>query len=367
MVIQGERSSPIVAMVGQRFMFAMWFAWEQPGGRGNYHFMDPLASLLSVDVSNREGLSARGPMRSANPSEPKLLCIIGIARTGTNHLASVLADIPEIDSRRELFNPLRSWTMHPHELAELSRRSGKTFPHSPEDARAVQVIRQHPDLALDCLADLLPPDKRILCLKVFRNQLSIRQVKRTIIRRPDTIVVFVRRRPIDTYVSYRKAAYLKQWAKVDTTKLKVTLDPAGFVKWWRQTAAWYLGVEAACWSIDKPFHRLSYEEDIDCPPIEAARRFCAVLERHGIRNLTMPQADKEIGLTRQDLNREVGDRVANWPEFRDRLAAMGFLEKAIEPFPQFEPGRWDRLRRRLFERSGSFRTLGAAAEGARRA
>lgn len=298
---------------------------------------------------------------AARATEPKLLCIVGIARTGTNHLASILDGIPEIDARRELFNPLKCWTMHPHELAELSRRSGKMFPHSADDARAVQVIRRHPGLALDCLADLLQPDKRILCLKVFRNQLSVRQVRRAIVRRPDTIVVFVRRRPIDTYVSYRKAAYLKQWAKVDTTKLKVTLEPAGFVKWWRQTADWYVRLEAACWSIDKPFHRLSYEEDIDCPPLEAARRFCAVLERHGIHNLTMPQGDKAIGLTRQDQNRDVGDRVANWPEFRDRLSAMGFLEKAFEPFPQFRPGKWDRFRHRLFGRNRGLFALGGPA------
>lgn len=302
-------------------------------------------------MSSHEGLPARASVKTAHQSEPKLLCIIGVGRTGTNHLASVLADIPEIDSRRELFNPQRSWTMHPHELAELSRRSGKVFPHSSESAEAVNVIRHSPGLVMDCLADLLPADKRILCFKVFREQLSIGQVKRTIISRPDTIVVFVRRRPIDTHVSYRKAAYLKQWAKVDTTQLRVTLDPAGFVRWWRHTAAWYERLEAACWAMEKPFHRLSYEEDIDCPPIEAARRFCAVLERHGIRNLTMPQADKTLGLTRQDRNTEVADRVANWPEFRDRLSAMGFLEKAFAPFPQFEPSAWDRLRHRLFDRT----------------
>lgn len=300
-------------------------------------------------MSSHEGLPDRASPNATSQSEPKLLCIIGVGRTGTNHLAAVLADIPEIDSRRELFNPQRSWVMHPHELAELSRRSGKTFPHSPESADAVQVIRRRPGLVMDCLADLLPPEKRILCFKVFREQLSIRQVQRAIISRPDTIIVFVRRRPIDTHVSYRKAAYLKQWAKVDTTQLKVTLDPASFVRWWRQTAAWYRRLEAACWALDKPFYRLSYEEDIDCPPIEAARRFCAVLERHGIRNLTMPQADKGLGLTRQDRNTEIADRVANWPEFRARLSAMGFLEKAFEPFPRFEPNAWDRLRHRLFD------------------
>jgi Sulfotransferase family len=299
-------------------------------------------------MSSHEGLPTRASVKTAQQSEPKLLCIIGVGRTGTNHLASVLADIPEIDSRREVFNPQRSWTVHPHELAELSRRCGKVFPPSPESAEAVKVIRQHPGLVMDCLADLLPPDKRVLCFKVFRGQLSIRQMKRTIISRPDTIIVFVRRRPIDTHVSYRKAAYLKQWAKVDTTQLKVTLDPADFVRWWRQTAAWYERLEATCWAMDKPFHRLSYEEDIDCPPVEAAHRFCAVLERHGIRNLTMPDADKALGLTRQDLNKDVGDRVANWAEFQSRLSAMGFLEKAFDPFPQFEPSAWDRLRHRLF-------------------
>jgi hypothetical protein len=295
-------------------------------------------------------IDPHGPLThdATRSTEPRLLCIVGIARTGTNHLAAVLDSIPEIDTRRELFNPLKCWTMHPDELAELSRRSGKVFPHSVESPQTVEVIRRHPGLALDCLADLKKPDKRILCFKVFRGQLSRRQVKKAIISRPDTIIVFARRRPIDAYVSYRKATYIKQWARVDTTDLKVNLDAAAFVKWWGLTSTWFLRLEAACWAMGKPFHRLSYEDDIDCPPAESARRFCAILEANGIRNLTMPPEDKAIGLTRQDLNREVENRVANWPEFHRRLSEMGALDKAFAPFPHYQPSTWDKFLHRLF-------------------
>jgi hypothetical protein len=301
----------------------------------------------SLGRTDGSAISRHAVSDGARSVVPKLVCILSVGRTGTNHLAKILSHIPEIDSRRELFNLDRIWWMHPHELAEFSRRVGKALPCSPESRQTVNTVRRRPGLALDCLVDMLAPEKRVLTFKVFVNQLTVRQVKKAIIRRPDTVIIFIRRRPIDTYISHRKASQLRQWVRVDTTDIKVNIDVRRFLKWWRQTSAWYRGLEAACWSTDKPFYELTYESDIAMSPMGAARRFCAILEDCGLGPFTLPRDDLELGLTQQDRSKDVRDRMVNWPEFQRHLTTRGSLAKAFEPIPHYQPTRWDRLCRRL--------------------
>ncbi|WP_162916861.1 sulfotransferase [Dongia deserti] len=272
---------------------------------------------------------------------------MSVARTGTNHLSKVLSNIPEIESRRELFNPSRIWRMDPPELEEFSRRLGRPLTCAPDNQQTVDAVRRNPGLTLECLLDLMPPEKRILTFKVFVNQLSVRQVNKAIISRSDSIIVFIRRRPIDVYVSQRKAARLNQWTKVDTTDMKVSIDPRHFLKWSRRCNDWYRRLEAVCWAMGKPFYQLTYETDLAASPLTVAGRFCAILEDCGLGPFTLPPDDPALGMTRQDRNKDVSDRVANWPEFKRYLTEKGLLERAFEPIPQFHPTKWDRLWRRL--------------------
>jgi hypothetical protein len=280
-------------------------------------------------------------------SPPKLVCILGVGRTGTNHLASILSSIPEIESRREVFNPTHDNRMQPNELEEWSRLSGVAFPPPRKRHKAAKLIRRRPELALDCLARLMQPEKKILTFKVFMGHLSARQVRTAIIGRPDTAIVFIRRRPIDIYISRRKAETLKKWGGVDTTEMKIAIDAGEFLSWRRRAEAWYRSLEAACWSSGKPFQLLSYEEDIDIAPAQVARRFRSILERFGVDGLTIPDDEQFAGYERQDRNSDVRERIANWPDFHSRLAAMGAIDKAFSPIPNFEPRWWDRLCRRL--------------------
>lgn len=284
---------------------------------------------------------------SAQAVTPRLICVVAVARSGTNHLASVLSRIAELDVRHEIFHRTRCQMLHQHELAELSRRSGRSFPLACESAEAVSAVRRRPELVMDCLTDLMAPEKRLVCFKVFRLQLSVRQVRNALIRRPDTIVVFLRRRPIDTFVSLRKALHIQNWYGADTTKLRINIDADDFIGWWGRTSAWFRKVEAACWAMNKPFHRMSYEDDVDVPADRTFDRFRAILAAHGVTELTVAEEGELGAARRQDHNKELGDRVANWSEFQQRLSDKGFLEKAFSPFPNHEPTAWDRFRRRI--------------------
>jgi hypothetical protein len=279
---------------------------------------------------------------------PRLACILGIGRMGTNHLQAVLRSIPEIDSRNEIFNPNFSYGLRRPELKELSRRAGKRFKPVNDEPKALKTIARRPGLVLDCLVSLIAPRKHILVLKVLLGQLTIDQIVREIVDRPDTIVVFIRRRPIDVFISKRKALHLKRWLVIDTTDLKIAIRARDFIDWWNKGADWYLRLEAACWRRGRPLHRVTYEDDIDRPPGETAGRFCAILESHGLSNFTIPDDAQIRGHVRQDRNQDVADRISNWPEFERQLKAKGALDKAFSPFPHFTPNAWDYFLRLLF-------------------
>jgi hypothetical protein len=270
-----------------------------------------------------------------------------VARSGTNYLASVLSRISELDVRHEVFHKTRCQMMHPHELAELSRRLGSTFPAACDSPEAVSAVRRHPELVAECLREQMASDKSLVFFKVFRLHLSVRQVRNAFIRRPDTIIIFLRRRPIDTFISLRKALRLQRWHGRDTTEFKISIDADDFIGWWRRTSTWFHQVEAACQDANKPFHRLSYEDDVDVPAERTLRRFREILAAHKVTDFTIAPEATPSEIKRQDRSSELSERVANWGEFQQRLIAKGFLERAFAPFPTYEPTGWDRFRRRL--------------------
>ncbi|MEZ5831881.1 MAG: sulfotransferase [Dongiaceae bacterium] len=281
-------------------------------------------------------------------SGPWLVCMLGVGRVGSNHLTRSLGSVPEIDSRAEIFNKARSYALTRPELKELSRRLGKRFKPSNRNPKALRAIKRRPGLVLDCIAALRQPQKRIVSFKVIFSQLTAGLIARQIIGRPDTIIVFLRRRPVEVYISQMKAWRLQEWHSVDTTDLKIQVDADEFLKWRRARDIWYRRLEAACWYRNKPFQHLTYEDDIDRRQSEAIYRFCALLEPYGLTGFTMPDDAKIKGLFRQDRNEDIADRVANWPDFQRRLETMGCLDKAFEPFQRFQPNAWDHVLRGLF-------------------
>jgi hypothetical protein len=278
----------------------------------------------------------------------RLVCILGIGRVGSNHLCQVLSCIPEIDSHTEPFHPRYCYGLNRRELIELSRRAGASFEPSSDNPEAVKIARRHPGHVLNCLSSLLAPEKRIASFKILPGQLTLPQIERKILGRPDVIAMFLRRRPIDAYISHMKARHLQQWSDVDTTDLRIEIDAADYLSWWYACARWYMRLEAECWYRNKALHRLTYEDDIAIAPAETAQQFCAQLEPYGLGDFTIPDDAQIAGLARQDRNAGLADRVSNWPEFQRELERIGGLDRTFAPFPHFRPHAGDRLRRWLF-------------------
>ena len=229
------------------------------------------------------------------------------------------------------------------ELVELSRLSGVAFRPSPDDPEVVKVIRRRPDLVMTCLRRFLGAEKRLLTFKVFSHHLSVRQVVHSIIKQADIAVMFVRRRPIDMYISSRKAIQLQRGQDVDATDARISIDADMFLRWWSGRVIWYRRLERNCWHHGKKFDRL-HEADIELPPDELARSLCARLARHGVAGLTVPGIGKIASAIREGHAHDLARTVDNWPEFENALRARGALKAAFEPIPGYDPTLWQRMR-----------------------
>ena len=73
---------------------------------------------------------------------PKLVCVLGVGRTGTNHLFTMLSQVPQVESRFELFNKRAACSLTVDEVRDLSQLLGAGFDLSPEHPDAVREGEQ---------------------------------------------------------------------------------------------------------------------------------------------------------------------------------------------------------------------------------
>lgn len=277
----------------------------------------------------------------------KLVCVLGVGRTGTNHLFTMMSQLPGIESRFELFNKRAACSLTADEMMNFSALLGTGIELSPGHPDAVRTVRSRPDLVLSCLRRSLGKDTRLSIFKVFFRHLRAEAVVQHILSQPDVAILFVRRRPIDVFISSRKANATQEWRHIDTTDLKVAIDADDFVQWWSSRVKWYRTLERACWRNGTPFDHVTYETDVDVPPVEAIRSLFGRLERLGVTGLAIPESGVTAVLARQDRTRDVTQKVANWAEFERDLRARGALDAAFQPFPRYQPGPWKRLKHRV--------------------
>lgn len=98
-------------------------------------------------------------------------------------------------------------------------------------------------------------------VKVLSTQLSLTQIEE-IVSWPETEVIYIKREDkLSTYVSWQKAVEHNLWNNVDTSDIKITLDPEDYAQWYTKSVAWHNEIETIIST--KNVLRLVYEQDID--------------------------------------------------------------------------------------------------------
>jgi hypothetical protein len=259
------------------------------------------------------------------------ICLITAPRTGTNHLCEVLRNFEDVAIYREVFESDGVHGTDSGTWALLRQLTGVDFINH-KDKRLIAFAQEKPAELLEALeAAAKSQGKRVMSFKLFRNNLPLEVIEGQIMPRHGLRAVFIVRKQIDSYISWRKAVELGIWQGADTTGMLLPLDADRFQGWLVQQEQWYRHWKAYLERRFMPIPVLRYETDIDQPPERVLKRFSAAAAQVGI-TLRPPAAVTHSGLERQDRARSLADKVSNWAEFSREIFARG-LERRTFGYP----------------------------------
>jgi hypothetical protein len=235
----------------------------------------------------------------------RFLCIFGIPRTGSTHLAMLLKACPEFNVLAELFHSKSTTRLTEREQAALAARSGLA------DEAATNWRRRHPLAALEAVHEA--GGARVVAVKLFPNFLPRKLIEAELLSRDEVACAVLTRRVIESFISSRKAISVDKFGGVDTTDVKIDLSPAEFVPWARKMRAWYRFAREALEARGKPYARIDFETTLaDRPDAEALGDVLSLLAPQGLA-VEVPPAVR--GGKRQDLEERYRERVGNWHSF----------------------------------------------------
>jgi LPS sulfotransferase NodH len=243
----------------------------------------------------------------------RIVCILAMARTGSSHLIHLLKGCPEFNVKSELFK--KSVELKRQDKAAIQAASGGVA----DDQALIAWRRAHPAQTLDAL--LADGGGRTLFFKLFVGHLSRKQIKDELFSREDVRYVVLRRRPIDSFISSRKAQYYGVHGSVDTTRLKPTLEAEEFVHWAAKSRGWYDWIAEQLQTRRLAFLDIAYETQLEDAANDVA--LAAILD--GLTALGLPKValPKEIDSSeRQDREPDYRARVANWAEFERQILSV---------------------------------------------
>lgn len=227
------------------------------------------------------------------------LCILASPRTGINHVATVLSSCRKIKLRAEIFHPNRCHNLSPEEVRLVGNIANRNFT-SHLDHDLVSFVRSNPEVLLDVL-DTIDRARVAHSFKLFPDHLSFDKIEHNIVRRPNIHFIFVLRHPVDSFISNVKAKMLGQHLGVDTTQLRVRLDPIQFAHAVRHWRMWYEKTSALVAASGRPSSVLYCETDINHPTPECYEHIRAAAVRCGISpSAFTPPLARLVGLERQD-------------------------------------------------------------------
>lgn len=210
----------------------------------------------------------------------------------------------------------------------LRQFSGIDF-ETTRDPRLAAFAQEQPAAWLDALGRTATFEgKRFMSFRLFDRQLPLETIRNELMPRHGLRIVLVMRKQIDAYVSWRKAVELGKWQDVDTTGMRIELDPDHFTRWLDEQQRWYEMWRDYLGRHFLPAPIVRYELDIDQPPERIIRRFAATAAQVGV-TLRAPAAIGNKGLVKQDKATNVFDKVSNWGQFSREIFSRGLERRAF--------------------------------------
>lgn len=176
-------------------------------------------------------------------------------------------------------------------------------------------LQADPEKSLQLLMDL---NKSNLALKIHKYHISeTPNALESILDLPFVEVVILRRKDtLKQYVSYLKALDVNAWDVVDTTDIKVKVDPSSYASFTISVQNWYDKIKERCFLVGKDLLELEYEthlENLNSNQQNLVSTIEPWFERNGIEVVRSGYVPRTI--RRQDAS-SLQESIINWNEVR---------------------------------------------------
>jgi hypothetical protein len=249
------------------------------------------------------------------------------ARSGSNYLSDLVANIDDVESYREIFQNAgvhvyndvtknRANTAYLEAFRERFKIDFETF----RDPRLVHIAHSQPKKLVNVAMRVA--GRPHVSFKVFGDHLKYPRLSRQITRADNSCCIAFHRNLIDTYISAEKVKIANTAISKDTTDIKPVLDAEQFKIFLKRRHDWidYINRERGYFSYVLSYDYLMSLPD-DAHRIESIRN---QLKRSGVHIADAPNAlEAIIGTVKQDAERRPENKVSNYEQFVAECEQLG--------------------------------------------
>ena len=248
----------------------------------------------------------------------RVVCVLGVPRSGSTRTISILSGFENLCVRGEIFQQSEI-RLPADDAAALARSVGLgTLSSVGAVQQFVLWLRLHPNETINWLQATYPG--RTVAFKLFGGHIASEIELERLFARQDIRFLRMRRRPIDAYVSLKKARAAKAVRNVVTTGIKVDGSLSEFLDQWARHKRWY----ARCSAMMNADRRACLDVSFDGEVSLSDERFGVAL-REKLKILGI-DSGKFVGVTdtpvtRQDFAASYAEKLSNWSTFSAALRA----------------------------------------------
>ncbi len=248
-------------------------------------------------------------------ASPRIVCVVGVPRTGSNRVIHTLEGFEGLSVRGEIFNPDGVANIGRADQAFVRSLTPELLMANTEDL--ARWVRANPGRVLDKLTGLA--GERVLAFKLLPGELANQQVE-AVLSRSDIAVLLLWRRPIDIYISREKVGLLRHWNRVDTSDLVIEADVGAFLRMCRDWHLWYRLVLRVMREKRIRFCEIDYSTALSEESLAALLQI--MLARMGTTAGRWQKADHTM--FKQDRETDYARKVSNWEPFIEEIRRRGF-------------------------------------------
>lgn len=261
---------------------------------------------------------------------PDTLAIISMPRSGSNYVCQLLNSHPDVYSHFEIFHREKVYFRDPEQTASDLNKVLSTGFRNYDDPTFVQFAHDQSERLIEALRIL--GNGRLLSFKVFPRHLSRKRFRELVISDRRIAKILLKRDYLSSYVSRKKAMKMKKWTTMDTSAIRVSLDPHEFQDYVRDNNYWFDTSEHLLKASGQKYALLDYDELMSIDSERA--RLAHMVDIIRTTGLTLPSLES-AGVTevnsrmkKQDRTRKLESTVENMDEFTTGLRQLGLEQYA---------------------------------------